>query len=359
AHEHDRFAATLRAHDVEVLLLHDLLSQTLERPEARDWVLERQVSEHQLGPLLAGAIREQLGELDGPQLSSALIGGVTQDDIEVSVQSITTELLLHDTDFLLPPLPNHLFARDTSCWLYSGVSVNPMAKSARRRESVHLRAVYKFHPLFAAAEFDVWYRGDDYPQDGASIEGGDVLVIGNKSLLMGISERTSPQAVEMLTKRLFDKQAIRRVIVVDLPKSRSCMHLDTVMTQLDHDCFSIYRPTINNDVACWEIIRGKRGGLRVRARRRFFDVLAKTMGLDSLRLIETGGDKYAAEREQWNDANNVLTVRPGRVIGYERNVYTIENMQKAGIDVVAIPGEELGRGRGGPRCMSCPLERDR
>ncbi|MBT8136686.1 MAG: arginine deiminase [Gammaproteobacteria bacterium] len=358
AQEHDQFASTLRAHDVEVLLLHDLLTQTLDQPEARKWVVERQVSEHQLGPMLTGAMREQLADLDSAALSSALIGGVTQDDIEVSVQSITTELLMQDTDFLLPPLPNHLFTRDTSCWLYSGVSVNPMAKTARRRESVHLRAVYKFHPAFRDAKFDVWYRGDDFPQDGASLEGGDILVIGNDALLMGISERTTPQAIEMLTKRLFDRQAVKKVIVVDLPKSRSCMHLDTVMTQLDHDCFSIYPPTIHADLSCWEVTPGKRNSLQVRPQRRFFDALAKTMGLESLRLVETGGDKYAAEREQWNDANNVLTVRPGRVIGYERNVHTIEKMQQAGIDVVTIPGEELGRGRGGPRCMSCPLERD-
>ncbi|NNF66586.1 MAG: arginine deiminase, partial [Gammaproteobacteria bacterium] len=251
AQEHDLFASTLRDHDVEVLLLHDLLSETLDIPEAREWVLDRQVSEHQLGPMLADAMREQMSEMSGSELSHALTGGLTQDDIEVSVTSITAQLMLDDTDFLLPPLPNHLFTRDTSCWIYSGVSINPMARPARRRESVHLKAVYNYHPAFKDHDFDVWYGGDDVAQEGATIEGGDVLVIGNGTVLMGISERTTPQAVEMLTKRLFDEGAARRVIAIDLPKSRSCMHLDTVMTQMDHDCFSVYPPIINDDADCW------------------------------------------------------------------------------------------------------------
>jgi arginine deiminase len=357
AAEHDRFAETLRQNGVEVLLLQQLLAQTLEDPEARAWVLDRQVTEHQLGPVLAEAIRTHLEQQDAAAIASALLGGLTLDDLAITVSSITSELIVGDTDFLLPPLPNHLYTRDTSCWINSGVSINPMAKPARRRESVHLKAIYKFHPLFRDARFDVWYGGDEQMQDSASIEGGDVLVLG-RTVLMGMSERTTPQAVEMLALRLFRGGGADRVIAVQLPKQRACMHLDTVLTQLDVDCFSHYPPAIHDDIPCWELSLGPTGKLNVKRRRHFFTLLARAMGLDELRWIPTGGDKYAAEREQWNDANNVLTLRPGVVVGYERNVLTIERMRQAGIEVLTIPGEELGRGRGGARCMSCPIERD-
>lgn len=357
AAEHDRFAETLRQNGVEVLLLQQLLAQTLEDPEARAWVLDRQVTEHQLGPVLAEAIRTHLEQQDAAAIASALLGGLTLDDLDITVWSITSELIVGDTDFLLPPLPNHLYTRDTTCWINSGVSINPMAKPARRRESVHLKAIYKFHPLFRDARFDVWYGGDEQMQDSASIEGGDVLVLG-RTVLMGMSERTTPQAVEMLALRLFRGGGADRVIAVQLPKQRACMHLDTVLTQLDVDCFSHYPPAIHDDIPCWELSLGPTGKLNVKRRRHFFTLLARSMGLDELRWIPTGGDKYAAEREQWNDANNVLTLRPGVVVGYERNVLTIERMRQAGIEVLTIPGEELGRGRGGARCMSCPIERD-
>lgn len=357
AAEHDRFAETLRQNGVEVLLLQQLLAQTLEDPEARAWVLDRQVTEHQLGPVLAEAIRTHLEQQDAAAIASALLGGLTLDDLAITVSSITSELIVGDTDFLLPPLPNHLYTRDTTCWINSGVSINPMAKPARRRESVHLKAIYKFHPLFRDARFDVWYGGDEQMQDSASIEGGDVLVLG-RTVLMGMSERTTPQAVEMLALRLFRGGGADRVIAVQLPKQRACMHLDTVLTQLDVDCFSHYPPAIHDDIPCWELSLGPTGKLNVKRRRHFFTLLARSMGLDELRWIPTGGDKYAAEREQWNDANNVLTLRPGVVVGYERNVLTIERMRQAGIEVLTIPGEELGRGRGGARCMSCPIERD-
>ncbi|MEM9056976.1 MAG: arginine deiminase [Pseudomonadota bacterium] len=356
--EHDTFSNVLRGFGVEVLLLHDLLSTVLDNPEARNWVLERQVTEQDLGPGLARTVREQLHQRDADSVASALIGGVTLDDLDVPERTLTGELLVGETDFVLPPLPNHLFMRDTSCWIFGGVSVNPMAKRARHRESVHLQAIYRFHPLFRDAPFDVWYRGIDQEVGGASIEGGDVLVLGNGTVLMGLSERTTPQAVEILALRLLRKGAAERVIVVELPKQRSCMHLDTVMTQMDVDCFSVYPVIIDTHIPAFELKLGASGMLKFSRIDNFYHALEKALGVDQLRIITTGGDKYAAEREQWHDANNVLTVKPGTVIAYERNVRSIEKMQAAGITVVPIPGEELGRGRGGARCMSCPVERD-
>ncbi|MEL7448725.1 MAG: arginine deiminase [Pseudomonadota bacterium] len=356
--EHDTFSEVLRSYDVEVLLLHDLLSTVLDSSEARNWILERQVTEQNLGPGLARAVREQLERQDSDSVASALIGGVTLDDLEEPVATLSGELLVGDTDFVLPPLPNHLFMRDTSCWIFGGVSVNPMAMAARHRETVHLQAIYRFHPLFRDAHFDVWYRGIDMAVGGASIEGGDVLVIGNGTVLMGLSERTTPQAVEILALRLLRQRAAERVIVVELPKQRSCMHLDTVMTQMDVDCFSIYPVIIERTIPSFELTLGTDGMLKLSRVDDFYKALENALGVDQLRLITTGGDKYAAEREQWHDANNVLTVKPGTVIAYERNVRSIDKMQAAGITVVPIPGEELGRGRGGARCMSCPIERD-
>ncbi|MCQ1058177.1 arginine deiminase [Photobacterium sp. DNB23_23_1] len=355
--EHDIFANTLREQGVEVLLLHDLLSETLSVPEAREWLLTSQISDFRLGGVLANDVRCFLADLPNQELASILLGGLSYG--ELPVQSSSMMQGVHErTDFVIEPLPNHLFTRDTSCWIYGGVSINPMAKPARQRETNHLRAIYRWHPSFAGQGFIKYFGDEERNYENSTIEGGDVLVIGRGAVLIGMSERTTPQGVEQLASSLFKRDEVNQIIAMQLPKHRSCMHLDTVMTHMREDTFSVYPEVVRKDVQCWRLTGDESGQVDVKEAGYFVTAIEEALDVGPLNLITTGGDSFESEREQWNDANNVLTVKPGVVIGYERNVYTNEKYDKAGITVLPIPGNELGRGRGGARCMSCPIERD-
>ncbi|WP_087018839.1 arginine deiminase [Thaumasiovibrio subtropicus] len=355
--EHDAFAQTLRDQGVEVLLLHDLLVETLSNSDAKQWLLDTQISDYRLGNCFAQDVREFLAEQPNEELATILLGGLSFSELPLRPDSMM-QAMHAGTDFVLEPLPNHLFTRDTSCWIYGGVSLNPMAKAARQRETNHLRAIYRWHPLFSKQDFTYFYGNDEVNYDNATIEGGDVLVIGNGAVLVGMSERTTPQGVEHLAASLFKHGQATQVLALDLPKHRSCMHLDTVMTHMREDTFSIYPEVVRPDTPCWRLVPGKEGRIATYRETHFLPAIETALNLDKIELITTGGDSYEAEREQWNDANNVLTIKPGVVIGYERNTYTNEKYDKAGIQVLPIPGNELGRGRGGARCMSCPIERD-
>ncbi|WP_283131411.1 arginine deiminase [Enterovibrio norvegicus] len=355
--EHDEFAKTLRGEGVEVLLLHDLLAETLAIPEAKNWLLDMQVGEYRLGYQFAQDVRGYLQTLSDEELAHILLGGLSY--IDFPVQSPSMMQAMHErTDFIIDPLPNHLFTRDTSCWVYGGVSLNPMAKPARQRETNHLRAIYRWHPIFASSSFHTYLGEEQRDYDNAMVEGGDVLVIGNGAVLVGMSERTTPQGVEALARSLFKHGQAKEVIAINLPKHRSCMHLDTVMTHMDLDTFSVYPEVMRKDLQCWRLADAGKGDVKVTEVDYFLHAIEKALNIPQLNIITTGGDSFEAEREQWNDANNVLTVRPGVVIGYEGNVYTNEKYDKAGIKVLPIPGDQLGRGRGGARCMSCPIERE-
>ncbi|NLS13584.1 arginine deiminase [Vibrio sp. SM6] len=354
--EHDAFAQTLRDNQVEVLLLHDLLEETLAITEAKQWLLQTQISDFRFGPTLACELRRRLSRFDHNKLASLLLGGLAYAELDFHSNSMLAKMR-GPLDFVIDPLPNHLFTRDTSCWIYSGVSLNPMMMAARQRETNHLRAIYHWHPLFADQPFHR-YLGDDGHYDNTAIEGGDVLVLGQGVVLIGLSERTTPQGVENLAARLFATGQAREVLVLSLPKQRACMHLDTVMTQLNHDTFSIYPQVVRRDLETWRLTPKRDGGMSARASHHYQKALERALGLSALNIITTGGNSFEAEREQWNDANNVLTVKPGVVVSYERNHFTNEKYDKAGITVLPIPGNELGRGRGGARCMSCPIERD-
>jgi arginine deiminase len=349
--EHDAFAATLRERGVEVVYVRDLLEEALAVPEARRQLLDAALDPQVIGPTLAVLLHERLDASPSADLAEILVAGLAHEELPVSGGLV--DRMTAPQDFIVRPLPNLLFTRDSSVWLDHGVAVTALAMAARRRETTITAAVYTHHPRFAGTP--LLYGAD--PHRDAWLEGGDVLVLAPGVLAVGVGQRTSPAGVEAFAQRLFAAGAAHAVLAVPIAQDRATMHLDTVCTMVDRDAVVMY-PPLADSLTAHVVEPGAAETLRVSGPEPFLAAAAAAMEIGVLRVIDTGLDPVTAEREQWDDGNNTLALAPGVVVAYERNVGTNERLEQEGIEVLRITGSELGTGRGGPRCMSCPVWRE-
>lgn len=344
--EHDAFAEVLRSRGVQVLYLADLLVQTLAVPAARAELTHAVLHDERLGAALRRRVNSYLANLDPQGLADVLIAGLAHEELRTG--SGLVYQLMDRHDFIIDPLPNLLFTRDSAVWIGGNVAVTSLAMPARRRETSITRVIYRYHPRFAGAPVL-------YGPDLEHVEGGDVLLLAPGVVAVGVGERTTPAGAERLARRLFARQLAHTVLVVPIEQQRATMHLDTICTMVDVDAVVMY-PNIADRMVAYPVIDVD-GEPAVSGPEPFLAAAAKAMGIDALRVIDTGLDPVTAEREQWDDGNNTLAIAPRVCVAYERNVATNAQLERAGVEVLRIPGSELGSGRGGPRCMSCPVVR--
>lgn len=348
--EHDAFAGLLRSRGVEVLLLGDLLTQALSSGAARMQGIAAAVDARRLGLPLAQELSAYLRTLEPAQLAYVLTAGMTFNELPFGETEMSlVRRMHHGGDFVIDPLPNLLFTRDSSFWIGPRVAITSLALPARVRETSLTDLIYAHHPRFLGVR-------RAYESRSAPVEGGDVLLLAPGAVAVGVGERTTPAGAEALARSLFDDDLAHTVLAVPIAQERAQMHLDTVCTMVDTDAVVMY-PNIVDSLSAFAI-RRTASGVQIDQSAPFVDVAAEAMGITKLRVIDTGLDPVTAEREQWDDGNNTLALAPGVVVAYERNSETNARLEDSGIKVLAISASELGTGRGGPRCMSCPAARD-
>lgn len=355
--EHDRFVAMMRERDIEVLYFEELLAAVLERPDVRAELVADVVTPAQCGPRVADRLGAALMEASTEKVVDVLVGGLLEVELaQWGVDHLYADLVADRFHHVLRPLPNLLFMRDNAAWVNDGLSLNVLATPARARESRYMRAIYRHHPRFADERFPVWFGKEPRDVYPASIEGGDVLVLAADTVMIGLGERTTPAAAEILARRLFDAGVVQQVLVVHLHHDRSVMHLDTVFTMVDEAMFNVFPGLLENvDV---HVLTPQGGGVHVEHPHDLVSALRHVLGRNDLVMIPTGGDAIGRLREQWDDGNNTLALAPGVVVAYERNQETNRRLREHGVEVLELDASELCRGRGGSRCMTQPLLRD-